>query len=47
VLATAEARDDFNDANDRRITLDYLRKSRDLYRAIANGQHPNLSQGAR
>lgn len=47
VLAAAEARDDFNDANDRRATLEYLRKARDAYRAIANGQHPDLSQGAR
>ncbi len=35
-LTAVTARDDFNDANDRRITLDYIRNARDAYRAIAS-----------
>ncbi|HEY2346759.1 MAG TPA: CehA/McbA family metallohydrolase [Xanthomonadaceae bacterium] len=37
-LKLIEARDDFNDANERRITLDYLRDARDRFLAIAAGQ---------
>ncbi len=37
VLAAAEARDDYNDAEERRATLDYLRGARDKYRALAQG----------
>ena len=37
VLAAAEARDDYNDAEERRATLDYLRDARDKYRALAQG----------
>jgi TolB protein len=37
VLAAAEARDDYNDAKERRATLDYLRDARDKYRALAHG----------
>ncbi len=35
-LTAVTARDDYNDANDRRITLDYIRSARDAYRAIAS-----------
>ncbi|HTA65457.1 MAG TPA: CehA/McbA family metallohydrolase, partial [Xanthomonadaceae bacterium] len=37
-LKLIEARDDFNDANERRITLDFLRNARDQYLDIARGK---------
>jgi len=40
-LKLIEARDDFNDANDRRITLDYIRNARDRFLAIARKPKSN------
>ena len=37
VMEAAAARDDYNDAEERRATLDYLRQARERYRAIAAG----------
>jgi len=37
-LKLIEARDDFNDANERRITLDYIRNARDRYLDISKGK---------
>jgi len=37
-LKLIEARDDFNDANEKRITLDFLRNARDRYLDIAKGK---------
>ncbi|GAP67499.1 periplasmic component of the Tol biopolymertransport system [Mizugakiibacter sediminis] len=36
-LEAAAARDDYDTADERRITLDYLRRARDAYRALADG----------
>jgi hypothetical protein len=37
VLAEAEARTDYNDADEKRVTLDYLRAAQDAYRELAMG----------
>ncbi|MBC7991093.1 MAG: CehA/McbA family metallohydrolase [Luteimonas sp.] len=42
VLAAAEARDDYNDAEERRATLDYLRDARGKYRALAQGPQEDV-----
>jgi TolB protein len=37
VIAAADARDDYNDAEEKRATLDYLREARAIYQRLADG----------
>jgi hypothetical protein len=37
VIAEAEARTDYNDADEKRVTLEYLRAAQDAYRKLAAG----------
>ncbi|MEO7259099.1 MAG: CehA/McbA family metallohydrolase, partial [Luteimonas sp.] len=41
VLTMADARDDYNDANERRIVHDYLQQARDAYQALADRRVPD------
>lgn len=38
VIEAADARDDYNDADEKRATLDYLREARTTYQRLAGGQ---------
>ncbi len=42
VLAMADARDDYNTDDERRLVHDYLRQARDGYQALADGRRPDL-----
>jgi TolB protein len=37
VVAEAKARDDYNDAREKRATIDYLQQALDEYRRLARG----------
>ena len=46
-IEAAAARDDYNTAAEKRMTLDYLGKAREAYRALAAGKAPSTAEAGR
>jgi hypothetical protein len=46
-IEAAAARDDYNTAAEKRMTLDYLGKARAAYRALAAGKAPSTAEAGR
>ncbi|MEO8364957.1 MAG: CehA/McbA family metallohydrolase [Pseudoxanthomonas sp.] len=47
VIEAASVRNDYNDAEERKATLDYLQEARERYRALADGRHLSAIEGIR